>query len=129
MSGFVYESCPENLNKGRLNFSRDRFKTLLVDGYVPDPNHRYRSDVSGEIAGAGYPPGGVPTQVKVDGPRVKFEGFTLPQSTLKATGAIVFKDNGAPMLDLLVAYMDFDGEVESRDGNFTLTDSTLRLET
>jgi hypothetical protein len=128
VGSFVYKSCLDGLTKGRINFSRDRFKTILVDGYVPDQDHRYRSEVDGEAIGTGYIQGGVPVQVNVDGPKVKFDGFTLAQSSIKATGAVIVKDGGSAMLDVLVCYVDFGQEIISKDGPFTLTDSSLRLE-
>lgn len=129
MSSFLYQGCLDSFAKGRINFSKDRFKVLLVDGYVPDLSHKYRSEISGEISGQGYTPGGFPVPVTVSGSTVTLTGFTAKDSTIKARAAVYYKDGGGPMLDLLVAHIDFSEEVVSKDGPFTLTDSTLRLET
>jgi hypothetical protein len=130
MPSFLYKACLDGITKGRINFSKDRFKTLLVtNNYTPDPKHSYRSDITGEVEANGYPPGGVPADVKVSGNKVHFDGFTLDRVTIQARGAVICKHGGSPMLDLLVAFLDFDEDVASLDGPFTLTDSVLRLET
>lgn len=134
MSSLVYQGCIEALLRGEINFAQDRFKVLLVGkDYVPDRNlHRRRTDVAiaHEIDGLGYAPGGFPVAVHVKNNVIMLGGFTVDPSTFTATAAVYYHFASAGWvanLDLLVAYVDFQKEVSSRAGPFTLTASTIRL--
>lgn len=119
---------------GGIDFDTNSFKVMLVDGYVPDKDtHLDRADVTGEAAGTGYTAGGAAATVGVtkdtvnDRIDITLGGAEWPTSTITADGAVYYLSTGTAGTDILVAYIDFGGDVVSSAGTFTLTDSTLRV--
>lgn len=137
MASLVYDSTVDDMARGNVVFADDSFQVMLVTGaYVPDKaGHTKRSDVTGEIVGAGYVPGGLSATVSVstdlieDRTDIALGGVTWPLSTILAAGAVYYKARGgADSADELVAFIDFGGNVESRAGDFTLEASTIRIQ-
>jgi len=122
MSSYVYQECLEALARGDIDFTKDKFKAMLV------------GEDQLEVSGLGYSAGGVPVLVTVVGAAIKLGGFSLDQSTLTARAAIYYRDRGGhlvgmPEMDTLIAYVDFKKNVSSMDGAFTLTESWIKLGT
>jgi hypothetical protein len=124
--GFVYPSFRRDLLSGAIDLVRDDLRVLLVTGaYQPGPGHRRRSDVTGEVEGPGYEPGGqvlLGTRVEeVDGQTVfQAEDVVWPTTTVRASGLVLYKDRGGkPAEEELVCYGSFP-EQESRAGEFRI---------
>jgi hypothetical protein len=108
---------------------------LVTSAYFPVKGvDSRRADVSNEVNGVGYSPGGANVAVSVY--KDSDHGFidvTLgaaewPLASISANGAVYYKSRGGSSgLDELIAYIDFGGAVSSRGGLFSLTASTLRL--
>jgi len=136
MPSIVYNSALEESLSGEIDFANDDFKVMLVtSAYIPDKDaHEKRSDISGEVVGAGYVAGGQSVTVTparddpTDRYNVALGGSLWAASTITARGAVYYKDNGNPTLDQLVGYIDFTANVISANGNFTLNGSTIRFQ-
>ena len=132
---FVYDSGAEGLALGTVAFGIDNFKVLLVgSGYTPDKAaHTRRSDVTGEVAGAGYTAGGAAVTIVIDTTGVsqtdiELGGASWPLSTISATGAVYYDSRGGdPENDELVAYIDFGGAISSLAGLFALQQSVIQI--
>lgn len=137
MPSVIYDATVDGMAKGSIQFATDAFRVMLVTGaYLPDKAaHARRSDITGEVVGAGYTAGGAPAAVTVTTDLVEnrtdidLDGATWPASTITAAGAVYYDSRGgAPEDDELVAYIDFGGDVSSGSGLFTLQPSTLRIQ-
>jgi hypothetical protein len=130
---FIYNSALEDAVTGKINFNKDKFKVMLCREYSPDKNDRTRSDVTDEVSGPGYTPGGQPIEVKVMQTAGKIDivlGAVLwKDATITASKAVYYKSRGAGAdLDELVAVVDFGGVVSSTKGDYSLSQSTLRIQ-
>jgi len=137
MASLIYLSAIDDMASGAIDFDTDDFKCMLVtDAYTPDQDgDMKRSDVTGEVAGAGYTAGGEEVTVGItkdtghDRVDVALDGILLLASTITARGAVYYKDRGgAASADELVAYIDFGIDVTSTGGAWTLTPSTVRMQ-
>lgn len=135
MTSIVYNSTIEEMLRGNIDFYDDTFKVMFVTGnYVPNKEtHRRRSDVNGEVVGIGYMPGGmvVPVAVVRNGNNLEISlgSVSLVQSTITAAGAVYYKSSGiGPVFDELVAFVDFDEDVVSINGQFLLEASKLSIQ-
>lgn len=132
-SSFIYSSCLWDAFRGKLNFENDAFKCIfLTDEYEPQQRgHATRADLSGEADGRGYTIGGMPVEVRAqmhdDRLNLTLGGVTLPNATVTARYAIYYVDRGDAEDDLLVACVDFGGDVSSTSGDFQLSQSSLRI--
>lgn len=132
----IYNSCPEDLAKGAIDFDTDTFKVLLVtSSYTPDKDtHTRGDDITNEVTGSGYTAGGATTTVTVtldtanDKVTVGFSAVNWPTSTITARGAVIYKSTGTAANDPLVAYMDFTNDVSSGGGTFSIAASTITLQ-
>jgi hypothetical protein len=136
MASLIYNSCPEDLAKGAIDFDTDTFKVLLVtSSYTPDKDtHTRGDDITNEVTGSGYTAGGATTTVTVtldtanDKVTVGFSAVNWPTSTITARGAVIYKSTGTAANDPLVAYMDFTNDVSSGGGTFSIAASTITLQ-
>jgi len=136
MASLIYNSCPEDLAKGAIDFDTDTFKILLVtSSYTPDKDaHTRGDDITNEVTGSGYTAGGATTTVTVtldtanDKVTVGFSAVNWPTSTITARGAVIYKSTGTAANDPLVAYMDFTNDVSSGGGTFSIAASTITLQ-
>ena len=55
---------------------------------------------------------------------INFADVTWASSTITAAAAVVYKYTGTAADDLLVAYLDFGGDVSSTSGDFTVSTTT-----
>lgn len=137
MASLIFNSCLDDTVRGNIDFDTDTFKVMLTtSAYVEDKDaHTKRSNISGEVVGAGYTAGGNTVAVTVtkdlanDRVDISLGGTTWPSSTITARKAIYYKSRGgANTADEIVAVVDFGADVVSSNGTFTLTASTLRLQ-
>lgn len=136
MASLVYNSTVDDLAKGKFAFGLDTIKVMLVGaGYTPNKDtHTKRSDVTGEVSGAGYTAGGATVTTSValnttlDRTDVALGGTVWPSSTITAKGGVYYKSRGgAANLDELICYIDFGGDVISMQGAFTLAASQIQI--
>lgn len=133
MASLVYKSSIVDVLAHDIDFDADSFKFMLVDAtYVPNAQlHSRRSDVSGEVAGAGYAAGGeavtatVVRDVVNDVVDVQFSPVIWPMSSIDARGGVLYKARGlSPAEDELVAYIDFGSNRISTTGIFSVVFSS-----
>jgi hypothetical protein len=104
----------------------DRFKVMLVtSAYTPDfGTHDFKADVTNEVSGDGYDPGGkslTSVTLTQSGGTITFDAdnVTWASSTITARGAVVYDDSLTD--DPLIAYIDFGADKSSSAGDFVLT--------
>jgi hypothetical protein len=127
MPDFLYTSFHTDLLRGRVNLEDDTIKVMLVTAaYDPDPGHSRLSQVTHEVRGAGYEPGGKKLNNKevVESPdggaALQADDLVWPESSITgARWAVAYKSRGGPPKeDELVACYDLHKEVTSTDGDF-----------
>lgn len=137
MASLVYNSALDEAVTGGIDFDTDTFKIMLVtSSYTPDKDtHTVRTDVTNEVSGTGYTSGGDTTAVTVtkdtanDRIDIAFGNVSWANSTITASAGVIYKSTGTASTDLLVAYLDFGGNVSSTSGTFQVTvTSPLRLQ-
>jgi hypothetical protein len=134
MPSVIYNSILEDTLGGNVDFTKDAFKVMLVtSNYVPNKEaHSRRSNISYEVSGIGYKPGGllVPVSVKKNNNlEVLFGLVAWSLSTITGAGAVYYRSHDSlAMLDELVAFVDFGRDVVSINGQFLLNTSTLRFQ-
>ena len=137
MASFAFNKFWNKVLTGSIDLDTDTFKCMLVTAsYSPDKDlHDFRNDVTNEVSGTGYTAGGATVTVGVtddtanDRQDISLGGISLGSSTITARGAVYYKSRGGvSSADELVAYIDFDADVISANGTFTLNASTLRLQ-
>lgn len=128
MASFAFNSFLDDVFKGNI-LSTDTFYVMLCSSaYAPDQDaHTKRSDVTGEVTGAGYSAGGqviVPVLTKnttLNRAEFVFPQVTWPSSTITARRAVYYKRRGgAASADELVCVDDFGADVTTGAGTFTL---------
>jgi len=133
MASLVYNSCIRNAVTGQIDFDTDTFYMMLVTStYTPDQDtHLDRADVTNEVTGTNYTSSGQSVTVTVgavdtanDRVDISFADVTWASSTITAAAAVVYKYTGTAADDLLVAYLDFGGDVSSTSGDFTVSTTT-----
>ena len=133
MASLVYNSCIRNAVTGQIDFDTDTFYMMLVtSSYTPDQDtHLDRADVTNEVTGTNYTSAGQSVTVTVgavdtanDRVDISFADVTWASSTITAAAAVVYKYTGTAADDLLVAYLDFGGDVSSTSGDFTVSTTT-----
>lgn len=110
-------------------------KLMLVNGYVPDFDaHIYKSSVTSEASGAGYTAGGLALSgLTLSADVINHRGAldvadpALNNSTITATGAVIYIDTGAAGTSPLVAHLDFGGAIVSTANQFIITVNALGL--
>jgi hypothetical protein len=137
MASLVYNSALDETVKGGIDFDTDTFKIMLVtSSYTPNKDtHTVRTDVTNEVSGTGYTAGGATTSVTVtkdtanDRIDISFGNVSFSNATITAAAGVIYKSTGTAASDLLVAYLDFGGNVSSTSGTFQVTvTSPLRLQ-
>lgn len=133
MASLVYNSAIRNAVTGQIDFDTDTFYMMLVTStYTPDKDtHLDRADVTNEVTGTNYTATGQAVTVTVsavdtanDRVDINFADVTWASSTITAAAAVVYKYTGTAADDLLVAYLDFGGDVSSTSGDFTVSTTT-----
>lgn len=136
MASLIYNSCLEDAAKGSIDFDTDTFKTLLVtSSYSPNKDtHDRRDDITNEVTGTGYTAGGVTSACTVakdtanDRVTLTFAAVSWASSTITARAAVIYKSTGTASADPLVAYVDFNGDVVSSGGTFSVSSSVITLQ-
>lgn len=137
MADLIYNSAIDDMARGAIDFDTDTFKIMLVtSSYTPDKDtHDRRDDVTNEVTGTGYSTGGstiactVTKDTANDRVTLQFASTSWASSTITARAAVVYKSRGgASSADELVFYNDFDADVSTTNGTFTVAASTITLQ-
>ena len=137
MASLIYNSAPDEMARGDIDFDSNSFKAMLVSSsYVPNKDtHDFRDDVTNEVSGTGYTAGGAASAVTVtkdtanDKVTIQFGAVSWASSTITARGCVYYKSRGgASSADELVAYADFGSDVSSSGGTFSVAASTITLQ-
>ncbi len=133
MASLIYDSFPFDTQEGNVVPATDTFYMMLVDAtYVPNKKtDTKRSDVTGEVAGAGYAAGGkvvtcaVVNDTATDRTTLSFGAVSWAGSTITARACVIYKHRGGlASADELVAYGDFGANITSTGGTFTATETS-----
>lgn len=128
----VYGLSLDTMTNGEWAFATGSAKALLVTStYVFNQDtHKYRSDVTGELAaGGGYTAGGVALGTKTHVYSAGTKTLTLGcanivYSALTATGitgCVLYFDTGVSATSPLLSYIDFGGASSPSGQNVQLT--------
>lgn len=126
----VYGLAQQSLANKEIDFDSDTLKVMLCSAaYQPDQDtHRYRSQVTGEVAGSGYTPGGtvltgraVSYDAATNTTRLTCGNVSWLNSSITAHYAVFYIDTGNPATSPLLCYWDFGGDFVSNNGPFDLT--------
>ena len=137
MASLIYNSAPDEIARGDIDFDTNTFKAMLVaSSYTPNKDtHDFRDDVTNEVSGTGYTAGGVASAVTVtkdtanDKVTIQFGAVSWASSTITARGCVYYKSRGgASSADELVAYVDFGSDVSSAGATFSVAASTITLQ-
>lgn len=129
MSSFVYNAAKLGLLLGGFNLEEDDFKVaLLGPSYTPDPDGQaFFSDISAEASGTGYTAGGQPLQNAAlvrddanDRVLLSADGLIWTVATFVTKGALIYKSSGDPATSPLLAFIDFEEELECAGEDFVL---------
>jgi hypothetical protein len=137
MADLIYNSAIDDMARGAIDFDTDTYKIMLVtSSYTPNKDtHDRRDDVTNEVSGTGYTTGGstiactVTKDTANDKVTLSFAATSWASSTITARAAVVYKSRGgASSADELVFYNDFDADVSTTNGTFTVAASTITLQ-
>lgn len=137
MADLIYNSAIDDMARGAIDFDTDTFKIMLVtSSYTPNKDtHDRRDDVTNEVTGTGYSTGGSTIACTVtkdtgnDKVTLQFASTSWASSTITARAAVVYKSRGgASSADELVFYNDFEADVSTTNGTFTVAASTITLQ-
>lgn len=129
MTSFLYNSAKLRLLQGEFDFVNDVLKVALVTAaYAADQDaHEFFADVTHEVSGSGYTAGGKPLQNKTvtqddDNDAAIFDADDLSWTvaTFVARAAVIYKDSGSPATSPLLAYIDFEEDIEAAGEDFLL---------
>ena len=125
-------NLPLLLATAGINFGTATFKCMLLAGVPTEANLDTwinRSDVTGEVTGAGYTAGGVlvtatVSAVDTTNNRVSVTFSNLAPgwtaATISAAAALIYRDTGTAATDKLITMVDFGQVVTSTNGSFTV---------
>ena len=137
MASLIYNSAPDEMARGDIDFDTDTFNAMLVtSSYTPNKDtHDFRDDVTNEVSGTGYTAGGVASAVTVtkdtanDKVTIQLGAVSWSSSTITARGCVYYKSRGgASSADELICYADFGSDVSSSGGTFSVAASTITLQ-
>jgi hypothetical protein len=138
MASLIYNSAPDEMARGDIDFDTDTFKAMLVtSAYVASKDtHEFRDDVTNEAPATGnYVAGGETSTVTVtkdtanDRVTIQFGAVSWSSSTITARGCVYYKSRGgASSADEIIAYADFGSDVSSSGGTFSVAASTITLQ-
>ena len=129
VSAKLYGSFPAKLANGEVDWDTNTIKVALTtSSYTPNQDtHDYFDDITNQVVGTGYTAGGATLASKTvnydSGTNVTtFDAadVTWSTSTITARYAIIYRDTGVTSTSPLIGYVDFDADVVSSGGDFTI---------
>lgn len=137
MADAIYNGARYDILRGAVNLNTDTLKAMLVtSAYTPNiDTHRFRSDVTGEVAsGLGYTTGGVTLTNKAftqdnTNDRANFDADDPSWATASFTarGLIIYKDTGTTTTSPLLFYYDFGADKTGNGGTFVASVDPIGL--
>jgi hypothetical protein len=129
MPSFLYNSAKLRILQGAIDFASDEFKVALITAdYVADiDDHEFFADVAHEINGTGYTAGGKVLQNKTltrddanDAVIFDADDLSWTVATFTARAAVIYKDTGSAATSPLLAYIDFEDDLEAAGEDFNI---------
>lgn len=129
VSANLYGSFPAKLANAEVDWDTHTIKVALTTStYVPNQDtHDYFDDVTNQVTGAGYTAGGATLASKTvtytSGTNLTtFDAadVTWSTSTITARYAVIYRDTGTAATSPLIGYVNFDADVVSSGGDFTI---------
>ena len=129
MPSFLYNSAKFRLLQGTFDFANDTFKVaLLTSAYAPDKDaHQYFADIDHEVSGSGYIAGGKAVENIAlsqddanDRAILDADDLAWSVASFTARAAVVYKDTGSAATSPLLAYIDFEEDLEANGEDFLL---------
>jgi len=128
---FIYNAAVDKIVRGQVDFDTDNFEIALLSGAAQDTtvekvNFDFMNDITSEVSiGNGYD-GRRTTQPTItqngNNVEIDFEAVSWQQASITASGAVIICKKGADdAANPLVAYLNFDNNVVSSDGTFTVS--------
>lgn len=125
----MYGQALRSLAVGAINWELGDIKVLLLNStYVPNQDtHRFYSDLTGQVTGAGYTVGGV----AVEGRTTAYDAATnttildaldpaFPLMTVTARYAVFYNDTGTQGTSALLCWFDFEADVIVNNDTLTI---------
>ena len=126
----LYGAFVDHLAQKRIDLDTDTIKVALCTStYAPNKDtHDFFNDITNEVTGTGYTAGGATLGSVTWTYNSTTDTWTLDaadvvwgSSTITARYAIIYVDTaGASSTDPLIGYVDFESNVSSTAGNFTI---------
>lgn len=113
-----------------VDWDTDTIKVALCTStYTPDQDaHDYFNDITNEVTGTGYTAGGATLTSKTSTYTGASNTLSLDAadtswaaSTITARYAVIYVSTGTAATSPLLGYVDFDGDISSTAGAFTIT--------
>lgn len=129
MPSFLYNSAKLRILQRTFDFANDDFKVALVtSAYAPDKDaHEFFTDLTNEVIGTGYTAGGQTLENIVlsqddanDRAILDADDLAWSVASFTARAAVMYKDTGASATSPLLAYVDFEEDLEAAGEDFLL---------
>jgi hypothetical protein len=131
MANVIYNSFKRDIINGSIDLDSDTIKLMLVtSAYTPDQDaHAKVSDVTNEVTGVGYTAGGITLAnktVTVNNTTnlavFDADNIVIPNVSITARGGVLYKSRGGvSTADELIAYLDFNIDIISSNGDFSIS--------
>lgn len=129
MSSFIYNAAKLCILQSDFDFANDDFRVALVTAaYVPDKDaHEFFVDITDEVSGINYTAGGkalenIALSADNENDRAVLDADDLVWSvaSFTAKAAVIYKATGDPASSPLLAYIDFEEDLEATGEDFLL---------
>ena len=132
-----YGKFIQSLLAGEIDLDTATVKVMICNAsYVPDQDtHRYKSDVTNEVTGAGYTAGGatvgaVTTSYDSGSNVTSFDGADVAISTVTFSNgryAVLYVSTGSDATSPLIGYIDFGENKSLSAGNLAIVWDALGI--
>lgn len=129
MASFLYNSAKLRFLQRAFDFDNDELKVALVTAvYIPNKDaDEYFSDITNEVNGTNYTAGGkvlenITLSQDNENDRAILDADNLAWSvaSFTARAAIIYKNTGSAATSPLLAYIDFEEDLEAAGEDFLL---------
>ena len=130
MASYCFGQFPNKALNGEIDWDTDTIKVSLhTSSFTPNQDTMdYYDDVDNEVSGTGYTSGGATlanASLSYDGGtnvnKLDADDVTWSSSTITARYAVVYKDTGVDSTSPLIGYVDFEEDIISNNGDFTIS--------
>jgi len=129
MASFLYNSAKLRILQRDFDFANDEFKVALVTAaYAPDKDtHEFFADITNEVSGANYIASGSALENIVlsqddenDRAILDADNLVWSVASFTARAAVIYKNTGSAATSPLLAYIDFEEDLEAAGEDFIL---------